>query len=249
MRMIRNPGRAVGVWYLLLVLSGPLSLLYIPNKLYVTDNAPVTAANIAAHQTLLRLGMLSDLGGAVILIFLSLAFYRLFKDVDQHLAILLVITGGIMPAVINFVNFVNEAGALMVAQGPGFLSAFDKPQQAALVYLFIRLRHWQIVAAEVLWGLWLFPMGLLVYKSRFVPRFIGVWLLLNGAVYVVLSLTGLFWPDYQDKVWSYSQPLVFGEIAIMLWLLIKGSPTFPTTRSDTTSPGPSPGYPRMQAAR
>jgi Domain of unknown function (DUF4386) len=247
MALIRNPGRVVGVWYLLLVFSGPLSLLYIPNKLFVTDNAAATAANIAAHQTLLRVGMLSDLVGAVILIFLTLAFYRLFKDVDRDLAILLVISGGIMPAVINFVNFVNEAGALMVSQSPAFLSAFDSAQQAALAYLFIRLRHWQIVAAEILWGLWLFPMGLLAYKSRFVPRFIGVWLLLNGAAYVLLSVVGLFAPAYQDKVWSYSQPLVFGEIAIMLWLLIKGSPISPATRSDTPAPGP--GYPRMQAAR
>ena len=224
MSLSRNPGRTVGLWYLLLVLGGPLSLLYIPNKLFVAGNASATAANIAAHQTLLRLGMLSDLVGAVILIFLTLAFYRLFKDVDQHLAVLLVISGGIMPGVINFVNFVNEAGALAIAQGPAFISVFAKPQQDALVFLFIQLRHYQIIAAEVLWGLWLFPMGLLAYKSRFVPRFIGVWLIINGAAYVVLSLVGLFAPEYQDKVWTWSQPAVFGELAIMLWLLIKGSP-------------------------
>lgn len=237
MSLSRNPGRTVGLWYLLLVLGGPLSLLYIPNKLFVAGNASATAANIAAHQTLLRLGMLSDLVGAVILIFLTLAFYRLFKDVDQHLAVLLVISGGIMPGVVNFVNFVNEAGALAIAQGPAFISVFAKPQQDALVLLFIQLRHYQIVAAEVLWGLWLFPMGLLAYKSRFVPRFIGVWLIINGAAYVVLSLVGLFAPEYQDTVWTWSQPAVFGELAIMLWLLIKGSPTSPTTRIDTPAPG------------
>ena len=219
----RNPGRVVGFWYLLLVLAGPLSLIYIPNKLFVAGNATATAANIAAHQSLFRLGMLSDLVGGVILIFLALAFYRLFKDVDQQLAVLLVITGGVMPAVINFVNFVNNAGALMVSQGPQFLSVFDQSQQDALVLLFVRLRHYQIVAAEILWGLWLFPMGALAYKSRFVPRVIGLWLIINGAAYVVLSLVGLFAPDYQDKVWTYSQPAVLGELAIMLWLLIKGA--------------------------
>src|SRR5438128_8965032 len=194
----RNPGRVVGFWYLLLVLGGPLRLIYIPNKLFVHDNAAATAGNIAAHEWLFRFGMLSDLFGAVVLIFLVLAFYRLFKGVDQHLAVLLVIVGGVMPALINFVNVVSDAGALMVARGGGadFLSVFDKPQRDALVMLFVRLHHHQIVAAEVLWGLWLFPMGALTYKSRFLPRFLGVWLIINGVAYVVLSFTGLFFLVY-----------------------------------------------------
>ena len=226
MSWIRNPGRVVGFWYLLLVLGGPLRLIYIPNKLFVHDNAAATAGNIAAHELLFRFGMLSDLIGAVVLIFLVLAFYRLFKGVDQQLAVLLVIVGGVMPALINFVNVVSDAGALMVARGGGgadFLSVFDKPQRDALVLLFLRLHHAQIVAAEILWGLWLFPMGALAYKSRFLPRFIGVWLIINGVAYIVLSLTGLFFPDYQDKVFAYSQPALFGELAIMLWLVFKGA--------------------------
>jgi hypothetical protein len=223
MSSARNPGRVVGYWYLLLVLLGPLRLIYIPNKLFVPGDAAATAGNIAAHQWLFRFGMLSDLGGAVVLIFLVLAFYRLFKGVDQQLAVLLVIVGGVMPALINFVNVVSDAGALMVASGPDFLSVFDKPQRDALALLFVRLHHQQIVAAEVLWGLWLFPMGALAYKSGFLPRFIGVWLIINGAAYLVLSLTGLFLPDYQNQVFIFSQPALFGELAIMLWLVIKGA--------------------------
>ncbi len=226
MNQARNPGRVVGFWYLLLVLGGPLRLIYIPNKLFVHDNPAATAGNIAAHQWLFRFGMLSDLFGAVVLIFLVLAFYRLFKGVDQQLAVLLVIVGGVMPALINFVNVVSDAGALMVARSGGgadFLSVFDKPQRDALVLLFLRLHHAQIVAAEILWGLWLFPMGALAYKSGFIPRFIGVWLIINGVAYIVLSLTGLFLPDYQDKVFAYSQPALFGELAIMLWLVFKGA--------------------------
>jgi len=228
MSSARNPGRVVGYWYLLLVLLGPLSLIYIPNKLFVQGNAAATASNIASHEWLFRVGMLSDLVGAVVLIFLVLAFYRLFKGVDQQLAALLVIVGGVMPALINFVNVANEAGALLVTRGGDswsgdFLSVFDKPQRDALVMLFVRLHHYQIVAAETLWGLWLFPMGALAYKSRFVPRFIGVWLIINGVAYLVLSLTGLFFPEYQDKVFTFSQPALFGELAIMLWLVIKGA--------------------------
>ncbi|HYL54046.1 MAG TPA: DUF4386 domain-containing protein [Gemmatimonadales bacterium] len=234
MSSVRNPGRVAGLWYLLLVLCGPLRLIYIPNKLFVHGDATATAANIAAHPWLFRFGMASDLFGAVVLIFLVLAFYRLFKGVDQQLAVLLVITGGVMPALINFVNVVTDAGALMVAQGPGFLSVFDKPQRDALVMVFVQLHHHQIVAAEVLWGLWLFPMGALAYKSGFMPRFIGVWLFINGFAYVVLSLTGLFFPDYQDKVFMYSQPALFGELAIMLWLVVKGATPLSSSREQAS---------------
>src|SRR5438034_5731949 len=223
MSSARNPGRVAGYWYLLLVLLGPLRLIYIPNKLFVHGNAAATASNIAAHEWLFRFGMLSDLLGAVVLIFLVLAFYRLFKRVDQQLAVLLVIVGGVMPALINFVNVVSDAGALMVARSGGaggadFLSVFDKPQRDALVLLFLRLHHAQIVAAGILWWLWLFPMEALPLIWRFRPPFIRVCLIINGVAYVVLSLTALLFPDYQDKVFAYSQPALFGELAIMLWL-------------------------------
>ena len=219
----RNPGRVVGLWYLLLVLLGPLRLIYIPSKLFVEGNAAATASNIAAHQWLFRFGMLSDVLGAVVLIFLVLAFYRLFKGVDQQLAVLLVIVGGVMPAVLTLVTAGIDGAALTVARGDDFLSVFDKPQRDALVVLFLRYNHQQIVAAEILWGLWLFPMGALVYRSGFLPRFIGVWLIINGVAYVVLCVTGILFPEYQDKVFLYSQPALFGELAIMLWLVIKGA--------------------------
>jgi len=219
----RNLGRVVGLWYLSLVFVGPLRLIYIPNKLFVHGDATATAANIAAHPWLFRAGMVSVLLGAVILIFLVLAFYRLFKDVNKQWAVLLVIWGGVMPAVLCLVNVATDAGTLLVAQGPDFLSVFDKPQRDALVMLLLRFYHYEVTAAEILWGLWLFPMGALAYKSGFVPKFIGVWLLINGAAYVVMSLTGVLLPGIEDKLFLYSQPALLGELAIMLWLLIKGA--------------------------
>jgi hypothetical protein len=223
MSAIRNPGRVAGFWYLLLTVVGPLRLIYIPSKLIVDGNAAATVNNIAAHERLFRLGIVADLAGAVILIFLVLAFYRLFKGVDQNLAVLVVIFGGVMPAVINFVSVVGDLGALMAVRGGDFLSVFDKPQRDALAMLFLSLRDHQNTAAEILWGMWLFPLAMLVYRSRFLPRFLGVWLAINGFAYVMLSLTGVLWPQYQDKVFNYSQPALFGEVALMLWLVINGA--------------------------
>jgi Domain of unknown function (DUF4386) len=223
MSSTRNPGRVAGFWYLLLVLLGPLRLIYIPTKLFVHGDAAATVNNIAAHEWLFRFGIVADLACGVVLIFLVLAFYRLFKDVDQHLAVLVVIFGGVMPAVVTFVGVVSDAGALMVVRGGDFLAAFDKPQRDALALLFLRLRDHQNTAAEILWGVWLLPLALLVYRSRFLPRFLGVWLIANGVAYVILSLTGLLLPQYQNTVFLISQPAMLGEIAIMLWLVIKGA--------------------------
>jgi Domain of unknown function (DUF4386) len=223
MASIRNPGRVAGLWYLLLVFIGPLRLIYIPNKLFVLDDAAATAANIAAHEWLFRFGIVGDLIGAVVLIFLVMAFYRLFNGVDKELAALVVIFGGVMPALLYFVNVVTDAGTLMIVRGGGFLTVFDKPQQDALAMLLIRLHDFQNTAAETLWGVWLFPLAALVYKSRFLPRFLGVWLAINGAAYVALSFTGFLLPQYQSKVFLFSQPAMMGELALTLWLVIKGA--------------------------
>jgi hypothetical protein len=218
-----NPGRVAGLWYLLLVLIGPLRLMYIPDKLFVHGNAAATVSNIAAHEWLFRAGIISDLVGGVVLIFLTLAFYRLFKNVDRNLALMVVIFGGVMPALLDFVGAALDAVTLMIAHGADFLSAFDKPQQDALAFLFLKLGDEQTNAAEMLWGVWLLPLALLIYRSRFLPRFLAVWLGINGIAYVILCFTGELLPQYQHDVFSYGQPAFFAEIALMLWLVIKGA--------------------------
>ena len=227
MSSTHNPGRVAGLWYLLLCIAGPLRLVYIPTKLFVHGDAAATVNNIATHEWLFRFGIVGDLFGAVVLIFLVLAFYRLFKNVDQYLAMLVVIVGGVMPALLYFVNVVSDSGALMIARGADFLSVFDKPQRDALVMLLLRLHDAQNTAAEMLWGLWLIPLAILVYRSRFLPRFLGVWLVINGIAYVVLCLTGELFPQYYNRAFVMSQPALFGEIALMLWLVIKGSKSQP----------------------
>jgi hypothetical protein len=223
MTSTRNPGRVAGFLYLLLVVLGPLRLIYIPSKLFVHGNASATVNNIAAHELLFRLGIASDLACAVVLIFLTLAFYRLFMGVDRNLAVLVVIFGGVMPAILYFVGVVWDLGALTTVRDADFLSVFDKPQRDALAMLFLKLRDHQNTAAEILWGVWLLPLAALVYRSRFLPRFIGIWLTLDGLAYVTLSFTGVLLPQYQSRVFLYSQPALFAEIVLMLWLVVKGA--------------------------
>src|SRR5205085_6280312 len=214
MSLTRNPGRVAGLWYLLIVLLGPLRLMYIPSKLFVTGNAAATVNNISAHQSLFRSGIVSSMAGALILVLVTLAFYRMFAGVDRNLAVLVVIFGGVMPAVISFIGIVSDFGVLMVVRGTDFLSVFDKAQRDALAMLFLNLGDYQNTAAEILWGVWLLPLAALVYRSRFLPRLIGVWLAINGFAYVIISLTGTLLPQYQAKVFNLSFPALLGEIVL-----------------------------------
>ena len=233
MRSILNPGRVAGLWYLLLILAGPLRLIYIPSKLFVDGNPAATAANIVAHEWLFRWGMVDEVVIGVILIFLVMAFYRLFEGVDRNLSALVVILGGVMPATIHFINTVSDAGALMAARGTDFFSAFGKPQRDALVMLFLELHGRLYTSAETLWGLWLLPLAILVYRSRFVPRFLGIWLAINGLAYIIISIVGLLVPQYQDRVFSISVPARYGELALMLWLVFRGAKP-PTSAVDSS---------------
>jgi hypothetical protein len=222
MTQLSRNARVAGLLYLTLM-TAPLRLIYIPNKLVVHGNATATAANIAAHETLFRLGILSDLFTGTMSIFLTLALYRLFKDVDEALARLVVILGALTVAPIYFLNTLNDAAALILVRGPDFLSVFDKPQRDALAMMFLRLHGHGVMVNEVFWGLWLFPFGLLAYRSRFLPRILGVWLIINCFAYLADSVTYVLWPQYEPTVSNWVFPLMFGELAMMLWLIIMGA--------------------------
>jgi len=222
MSSTRNPGRFAGLLYLLTSIVGFFAMGYVPDKLIVSGNAAATANNISASETLFRLGIAAELLGQAGFIFVALALYDLLEGVNRRQASVMVILI-VVSIPIAFVNELNSIAALVLVRGADFLSVFDKAQRDALAMLFINLHNRGFSVAEIFWGLWLFPLGLLVYRSRFLPRFLGVWLAIAGFAWVTLSLTGVLLPQYVDKVYTYSQPAFFGEIALMLWLVIKGA--------------------------
>ena len=222
MSSAKNPGRFAGLLYLLTSIIGFFAMAYVPGKLIVHGNAAATASNIAASETLFRLGIAAELIGMAGFIFVALALYDLLEGVNRRQASLMV-TLIVVSVPIAFLNELNSFAALVLVRGADFLSIFEKPQRDALAMLFLNLHHYGFVVAEIFWGLWLFPLGLLVYRSRFLPRFLGVWLAIAGFAWVILSLTGVLLPQYQSKVDTYSQPAFFGELAFMFWLVIKGA--------------------------
>lgn len=220
MTSLSKNARVAGLLYILSSLFGMVRLIYVPNVLFVHGNAAATASNIAGHELLFRFGIVSYLVCNALWIFVMLALYQLLKGVDQALAVLMVILS-LMVTPISFVNIANDIAALLFARGADFLSVFDKAQRQALVMLFLNLHHQLDLAWELL-GVSFIPFGLLVYRSRFLPRILGVWLMIASFAYMALSFTGLLFPGYEDKVIRFAQPVLFAEVALMLWLAIMG---------------------------
>ena len=223
MTSLSKNARVAGLLYVVASVVGFFRLGYIPKALLVHGNAAATANNIAAHESLFRLGLVSQLLGGVLWLFVPLALYRLLKGVDEGVAILMVILGSLMQVPLFFVNTVTDAAALVFARGDDFLSVFDKTQRDAFVRLSLNLHHQLDLANMIFWGLWLFPFGVLVYRSRFLPRFLGIWLMLACFAWLMLSFTGFLLPASEDTVYTITQPVVLGEVVTMLWLVIMGT--------------------------
>ena len=222
MRHIKNPGRFAGLLYLLISIPGFFALIYVPGKLIVHGNATATVNNIAASETLFRLGIAAQLIGQILFMWVALALYDLLKGVDQRqAALMLTLIGVSIP--ITLLNELNALAALLLVRGAGSLSIMQKPQRDALAMLFLDLHGHGFGIAEIFWGLWLFPLGLLVYRSGFLPRVLGVLLIAHCFYYLATSLTSFVLPQYESIVARFMKPLSFGELLFMFWLLIKGA--------------------------
>jgi len=221
MTLTKNPGRFAGLLYLLGSIPGWFALEYVPGKLLVDGNATATADNIAAHELLFRLSIAANLMCQTLFIFVALALYNLLKGVNQRHAVVMVILL-VVSVPIAFLNEVNAIAALVLVRGTDFLSVFDKPQRDALAMLFLNLHRGGIHVAEVFWGLWLFPLGMLVYRLGFLPRILGVLLMAACFAYLANSFTRLLLPGYAHVVYQWVSPLMSAELLFILWLLIKG---------------------------
>jgi len=222
MHPLKKAARIAGAIYLSMIITGPFALIYVPNKLIVRGNAAATAENILAHETMFRLAILADLIGSVIFICLASALYKLLSGVSKTWAGLMV-AFVLVSAAVGFLNTLNHIAALTLFRGTDFLAVFDKAQRDALGMFFIKLHTQGIFIDEIFWGVWLFPFGWLVFRSGFLPRFLGVWLILACFGWVSLSAIAIFSPVYYEAAFRWLQLAFFAELAVMLWLLIRGA--------------------------
>jgi hypothetical protein len=223
MRTTKQQARFAGLLYLLIALTAPFGLLYVPQKLIVSGDAAATAANLRASEWVLRLGIASELVHQVLAVFLVLALYDLFESVSRRLAVLIVIFGALLSVPIMFANVLNDLAALVFASGAEFLSVFSRPELDAWTYFFLHLHGRGILVASIFWGIWLFPFGLAVIRSRFIPPLLGYLLFAAGAGYLAAAFVGLVIPRFSAIVTPVAGVLEIGELPIIFWLLIRGA--------------------------
>jgi len=222
MNSTKKTARIAGVLYFVNAVTGFFSIVYVPNKLFVAGNAAATAHNILASEWLFRLGIASEVICAVEYIYLLWVLYRLLSGVSKAHASLMVIFGVAFVPVMCM-NAVSQTAALMLLRGANFLPVFSQPQRESLALLFLDVRR---SGYDVGWivGLWLFHFGVCVWRSGFLPRFLGALLIAACFGYLSVSLTTFLLPSYVNIVSRLANiPLTLGEPAAILWLLIRGA--------------------------
>lgn len=207
--------RLAGFLYLLVVPLGIVALA-ISSRLIVSGDAAATASNILASETLFRLGIVSDLLAAIVMLLVALVLYQLLKPVNRNMALLMV-SLVLIAVPISMLNKLNQFAALLLISNPDYLTVFASDQLQALAFMFLRLHSRGGNIAFIFWGLWLFPLGFLVFKSGFLPRILGVLLMIACFGYVINSFASIL--GYAVNVGMFA---ALGEVLFILWLLIKG---------------------------
>ncbi len=217
---LKKTARLAGLLFLLWIITGFYDMFFVSPKIFVSGDPVATAQNILTHELLFRTSAFSGLITSIIWILLVLVFYRLFKSVNERYAKLLV-AFVVVQVPVAFIKGAFSIATLMILKGEVLMS-FEVSQRQDLAMLFLKINDYSVLALELFWGLWLLPLAILVYQSNFIPRLLGVWLIINGVVYILLSFTSIVFPQYKDMVFTVGMPAMFGELALMLWLLIKG---------------------------
>jgi hypothetical protein len=221
----KKTARLAGFLYLLSSLAGAPALLYVPGKLVVEGNAAATGQRLRASESLLRLSIGSEIAGFTIFVFVALVLYRLFRPVSERHALAMMVLI-LISIPITFVGILPEVAALDLAGGgggtPGYLSALDSHQRDGLAYLCLELHAKSYSVAEVFWGLWLFPFGICVMRSGFIPRFLGVLLMIAALGYLASAASELVVPHYAGAIGPVTK-LTALELPIIFWLLIWGA--------------------------
>jgi hypothetical protein len=209
------------IWFVV----GLFGVMYVPSTLIVAGDATTTANNIMANELLFRMGIVGSLITQLIHILVVLLLFKLFKPVSKNHAVLMVVFA-LVGIPITMLNTLNRVAALLLLNGADYLKVFGEDQLHALVMLFLNLNEQGVVIATIFWGLWLLPLGYLVYKSGYFPRFLGVLLIIAGFGYVLDFFTHLIYTNYANYEAIFLPVVILltiGEILFMIWIILKGA--------------------------
>jgi hypothetical protein len=210
--------RATAFMFLIIFFLGMSTELFIRPGMIVSGDPAATVKNIAASEALFRLSLVSDLIRQMFLMLLPLVLYKLLKTIHKNIASLMVLFA-LVSVSISMLNELNHFAALLLSSGAGYLTAFKADQLNALVMFFLELRKYGTFIPQVL-SLWVFLLGYLVFKSGFLPRILGILLMIGGLCYIVGAVLFFLFPNFDLMIFGLFA--FIGELIFYLWLLIKG---------------------------
>lgn len=221
--------RLTGLLYFLVAITGILGYFVLRSKVFEAGNIAVTAEKMRANESLFRTSIAINIIGNILFLSTIIFLYQLLKRVHGIMARLMLWFAVIAIPVlfieqaIQFTAFFIFKGDLLISFPP------EQAREIAASLLNLADNTGQLITFN--WGLWLLPMGWLVYKSAFIPKILGILLVINGLGYMIASITFILWPDSLKSVFKIVYPTYFaGELPLILWLLIKG------VKSGYTSP-------------
>src|SRR5258705_10931883 len=218
----KNTARLAGLLWILVGVTTGFSLIYVRPKLVVSRDPAATAANIMAFESLFRAAIASSILSQIFLLFFGLTIFQLFKGADKTLATVF-LASVLVGVAIGVVNSLNNLGALLVLTNPDYLKAFLPDQINALAMTFLRLNNFGIGLVEIFSALFLFSLGLLIIRSLYLPRVLGILLMIGACAFPINTFSKILIPQFYPALITRLTMLLnaFGPLATMLWLLIK----------------------------
>jgi Domain of unknown function (DUF4386) len=214
--------RVAGVIWAIVAIMAPFAEFFVRQRLIVAGNVAATAENVVASQFLFRAGFASDLVVFVIEVALSAALYVLFRPVSRLLALIMSFARLAMVAILGL-NLLNMYTALHLLTSSEYEVAFDRGQLQALAFVFLTAQSYGYALGMVFFGLHLGILGWLVYRSGFLPRMLGILMVVSALGYLANSFTGFLVPQYAATLAVLVVvTALIGELPLTLWLLIRG---------------------------
>lgn len=221
----KKTARLAGLLWFLSTATGSFSLLYMRSNVIVPGDAAATASNLIGSEFLFRAAIVSSLFSQVFLFFLGLTLFHLFKEVDRWLATVLVASVMVTVA-IAVVNTLNHFAALLVLSQADYLNVFNPEQLNAIAFTVLRLANSAGQGLlEIFWAPYYFSFGLLIIRSKFLPKILGILLMIMGFGFAINIFEKFLFPQFYPALFSQIAMLggALGGIPAMFWLLIKGA--------------------------
>jgi len=216
---VQRYARAAGIMFLISFVAGSFGEFYVPSKLIVAGNAAATVSNIVDHEMLFRLGFAGYLLEALCDVGIALVLYVLLKPVHRNLALLSAFFGLISTALFAVCEMLFFCAPLLV-KNPVFAGSFSGAQLDALVFFFVRVYGLGAGLFMVFYGSASLIRGYLIYRSGYIPRFIGVLFGLVGVAFIVKNFTLVLAPAYSSDLLLAPAPITI--LVLTVWFLAKG---------------------------